>query len=295
MNSPSLISFGCGQGRFPRVVGRVAVALATALLLAGCATDPVTHRKTFNYYSLGDEVKMGQQTLSLNQQEMRKAGVPINQDRARHAEIQEIMRRITAVADLPQLPYTITLFQTNIVNAAAAPGGAMMVFSGLYDPRVGLVTDTDEMAAVIGHEIAHVNCRHVTEQMSKVIPLSILAELGSQALSRRDHQAAAWAVRGLFVVGTAFWIPAYSRSNETEADRVGTMYMARAGYDPRAAIRIWKRAAERAGGKHDTTSLFATHPCDKQRYEDLITLLPEAMEEYRKVTGRYPEGYSPGR
>lgn len=264
------------------------------LLVTACATDPVTHRRTFNYYSLGEEVKMGQQTLALNEQEMRKAGVPVNKDRARYNEIQEIMRRITAVVDLPQLPYNVTLFQTNIVNAAAAPGGSMMVFAGLYDPKVGLVSDTDEMAAVLGHEIAHVNCRHVTEQMSKVVPLSILAELGSQALARRDHEAAAWAVRGLFIAGTAFWMPAYSRSNETEADRIGTLYMARAGYDPRAAIRIWKRAADQAKGKHDQTSLFATHPCDKKRYEDLTKLLPEAMEEYRKATGRYPAGYDPG-
>jgi predicted Zn-dependent protease len=224
---------------------------------------------------------------------MKKAGVPINQDRPRYHQIQDTMRRIAAVSDNPQLPYNITLFQTNIVNAAAAPGGAMMVFQGLYDPKVGLVTDEDEMAAVIGHEIAHVNCRHVTRQMSIIMPAATIAEIGAQLLSSRDREGAAWILRGVFVAGSTLLIPAYSRSNEDEADKVGTLYMARAGYDPRAAPRIWKRAMERAKGKHDTTSIFATHPSDKSRYENLLKLMPAAMEEYRKTTGNYPAGYDP--
>ena len=269
------------------------VLLLLPLLLSACATNPATGRKVFDYYSWSDEVKLGQQTLSVNEQQMHKEGVPVNQDSARVREIQEIVRRITAVSDNPQLPYNVTLFQNNVVNAAAAPGGSMMVFQGLYDPKIGLVTDTDEMAAVLGHEIAHVNCRHVTRQMSIAMPAAAAAEIGAEILSQKNHQDAAWVLRGVFAAGTALLIPAYTRSEEAEADHMGTLYMARAGYDPRAAPRIWKRAMENAKGNHDKTSIFATHPSDKARYEALTKLMPAAMEEYRKATGHYPPGYDP--
>ena len=278
-------------GTFLRLARR-ALPLLPALLLSACATDAVTGRKTLNYYSLADEVKMGQQTLSLNTKEMQTAGVAINRDRERVQQIETIMKRITAVCDLPQLPYNVTLYQTNIVNAAAAPGGSMMVFQGLYDPKAGLVQSENELAAVLGHEIAHVTCRHTTERLSRVVPLAVLAEIGAQILSHRDHPEIAWALRGAFAVGTALWIPAYSRSDEREADRIGMRYMARAGYDPRAALDIWKRAAEKTGRK-DSTSIFATHPSDADRYKALQKELPAALEDYRKATGHYPEGYSP--
>ncbi len=267
--------------------------VAALISLSGCATNPATGRKVFDYYSWDEEVKIGQQTLSVNEQQMHKSGVPVNRDTARVAQIQEIVHRITAVSDNPQLPYNVTLFQTNIVNAAAAPGGSMMVFQGLYDPKVGLVADNDEMAAVLGHEIAHVNCRHVTRQICIATSFGAATEVGAEILARKNHQQVAWALRGVFAAGTTLLIPAYGRHEEAEADHLGTLYMARAGYDPRAAVRIWKRAMEQAGGKHDSTSIFATHPSDKARYEALLRLLPDAMEEYRKTTGHYPPGYDP--
>ena len=286
-----------GNGPLKNALARSAgllVLIAQLLLSAACATDPVTRRSTFNYYSLDQEIQMGRQTLAANEQEMKTAGVPVNRDRDRLSQIETIVRRISAVSDLPHLPYSVTLFQTNIVNAAAAPGGSMMVVQGLYDPRVGLVQDENEMAAVLGHEIAHVNCRHVTERMCKVVPLAVITELGAEILARKNKETAAMIARGVFVAGTALWIPAYSRQDELEADRVGTMYMAKAGYDPRAALRIWKRAAERPGAK-DKASIFATHPSDKARYKALAEVLPAAMEEYRKVTGHYPPDYDPNR
>lgn len=276
---------------FGHFVRRLA-PLLPALLLSACATDAVTGRKTLNYYSLADEVKMGQQTLALNTKEMQTANVPINRDKQRVAQIETIVKKISAASDLPQLPYNVTLYETNIVNAAAAPGGSMMVFAGLYDPKIGLVQEENELAAVLGHEIAHVTCRHTTERLSRVVPLAVLTEIGAQILSHRDHPEIAWALRGAFAVGTVLWIPAYSRSDEREADLVGMRYMARAGYDPRAALQIWKRVAEKTG-KKESTSIFATHPSDWNRYKSLEKELPAAMEEYRKAVGHYPDGYSP--
>jgi predicted Zn-dependent protease len=270
------------------------LAAAGAALAAGCATDAVTGARVANYYSLQDEVRLGQQTLDENARQLRKEHVRTDHDPAMVAKLGEMTRRIAAASDLPQLPYTVTLFDTNIVNAAAAPGGAMMVFAGLYDPKIGLVRDDDELAAVMAHEIAHVNCRHVTERLTKVLTAAAVTEIGAAIADHQGESGLADGLRIAFAAGTALWIPAYSRRDELEADRVGLMYMAKAGYDPRAAPRLWKRVSEKDGPKHGATSIFATHPSDRARYEALEVLIPQAMEEYRKAAGAYPPGYAPG-
>lgn len=269
-----------------------AFASALALIAVSCATvDAVTGQRVYNVYSLQDDIAMGYKTMEANTSEMKKSRVPINEDRAKLGEIQEIVRRIGAVSDLPQLPYNVTLYQTNIVNAAAAPGGSMMVFQGLYDDQVGMVKDNDELAAVMGHEIAHVTCRHVTERLTKITVAASLAEIAAQIASHKDNDDLATGIRAAFAVGTALWIPAYSRKDEAEADKVGMMYMARAGYDPSAAPRIWKRVAEKSG-KKDPASIFATHPSDWDRYQNLNKLLPAAMQEYHKATGKPPANFT---
>ena len=95
-----------------------------------------------------------------------------------------------------------------------------------------------------------------------------------------------------FLVYQGLILPKYSRTDEAEADAVGLMYMAKAGYDPRAAVRIWQRAAEREDDP-GLFALFSSHPSNKARRKALEARMPEAMEEYRKATGRYPDGYSP--
>ena len=236
---------------------------------------------------------MGRKTLVQNTKEMQANKVPINQDKERLDQINTIMKRIAAVSHLPELPYNMTLYQTDIVNAAAAPGGSMFVFEGLYDPEKGMVKDEDELAAVIAHEIAHVNCRHVTERLTRVMPVVMATEIGAQILIANDSKDWANILRLVSAGGMALWIPSYSRKDEAEADRVGMVYMARAGYDPRAAPRIWKRVADEKGDK-SPASIFATHPSGWDRYQALNNMLPSAMEEYRKATGSYPTGYSPG-
>lgn len=274
---------------------QVSIAALTGILVGlGCATDRVTGKKEFNFYSLNDDVKLGQSALQANSEEMRKAGVPINKKPSRKSMIENVVQRISAVSDLPELPYTVTLYHTNIVNAAAAPGGSIFVFDGLFDPTEGLVREDDvnELAAVMAHEIAHVNCRHVTERLSKLNAGNFLTEIVAAIALQGNNEQTARTVRGVFNIGSGLLIPSYTRNDEKEADRVGIFYMARAGYDPRASPRIWKRAWERKG-KKDKTSIFSTHPASKDRYQALTRMVPYAMEDYKKATGRYPPGYQP--
>jgi predicted Zn-dependent protease len=258
------------------------VSLFAILLLVSCRSiDPVTGEKVTNAYSIEDDIRLGQETVAQNTAEMRKKGVPVNQDRKNLRRLEEMVQRLAAVSDLPDLPYSVTLYSCDIVNAAAAPGGALMVFSGLWDPKKGLVRDETELAAVLGHEIAHVNCRHTTETLTKTQGLSTMGEILAEIVAVRRGGQAGTRVRQAFQIGTTIWIPSYTREQEAEADKVGLFYMARAGYDPRAAPRIWQRAMQ--GDKSDRTSIFATHPSDKARYDALMAILPQAIEVYEKT------------
>lgn len=266
--------------------------LTLSFLLSCATTDPVTGRRVRNLYLIEDDIQLGREVMQDTVKTMRSAKVPINADKRRVRELDEMVKRITAVSHLPELPYEVYLFETNIVNAAAAPGGQIMVFSGLYDERRGLVTDEDELAAVLGHEIAHVTCRHTTESLTRQMPMNLIlmgAAIYAEAKGKED--LATWLGAG-FLLYEGLLLPKYSRDDEAEADAVGLMYMAKAGYDPRAAVRLWKRAHEKEGDK----SLFAwlsSHPSNKARYKALQAKLPEAMAEYARVRGGYPADYQP--
>lgn len=252
-----------------------------ALLFSGCATmDAVTGQKTQNFYSLRQDVEIGSQVYGQTVAEMRKQGIPVNTDRRRLAQLQEMVRRIGAVSNLPDLPYEVALIQTNVVNAMAAPGGKIMVYEGLWDPKEGLVRDEDEIAAVLAHEIAHVNARHSTEAMTRQMLPNLLFLGGSIIAQANDRDDIAAALGGVFVLYNGIWVTRYSRTDEFEADRIGMMYMARAGYDPRAAVRIWERAEQRRTGNDPASSIFSTHPPGMQRVQNLRAHLPSALAAY---------------
>jgi predicted Zn-dependent protease len=212
--------------------------------------------------------------------EMKARGVRVNDDPVRVAQLKEMVRRISAVSDMPTLPYEVALIHTNIVNAMAAPGGKMMVYEGLWNPKDGLVKDDDELAAVMAHEIAHVNCRHSTESMTRQMVPSLLFMGGAIFAAAKDREDIAYALSGTFLLYNGVWVTRYSREDEIEADSVGLMYMARAGYDPRAALRIWERAAQRRNGNDPAASIFSTHPSDSTRVQNLRAKLPAATEAY---------------
>jgi metalloendopeptidase OMA1, mitochondrial len=251
-------------------------------LVVGCtAIDAVTGQKTTNFYSLQDDIDIGSQVYNGTIEEMRARGVKVNADAGRVAQLKAMVARIKSVSDLPAMPYEVVLIQTNVVNAMAAPGGKIIVYEGLWDPKDGLVKDDDELAAVLAHEIAHVNCRHSTEAMTKVMFANGVALVGVVATANTKYEK--WgqygAAGGLFVYN-GMWMTRYSRMDETEADSVGLMYMAKAGYDPRAALRIWERSAQHRTGTDPADSIFSTPPSDSTRLQNLRAQLPSALAVY---------------
>ena len=261
--------------------------VSAGLLLSGCSTiDPVTGQQTRNFYSVQKDVEIGSQVYSETLAEMKQRGVPVNADAARAAQLKEMVRRIKSVSALPDLPYEVALIQTNVVNAMAAPGGKIMVYEGLWDPQKGLARDDDEIAAVIAHEIAHVNCRHSTEAMTRQMVPSLMFMGGAMIAQAKDRDDIAYALSGTFVLYNGIWVTRYSRKDEIEADSVGLMYMAKAGYDPRAALRIWERASQHRNGGDSGSSIFSTHPSDSTRLQNLRTQLPAAITAYEASSYR---------
>ena len=128
--------------------------------------------------------------------------------------------------------------------------------------------------------------------MTRQLPMQILLIGGAIYAEAKGNDDLALALGAGFLVYQGLILPKYSRTDEAEADAVGLLYMARAGYDPRAAVRIWERAAERENDP-GLFAMFSSHPSNKARRKALHDMLPKAMEEYRKATGRYPDGYQP--
>jgi predicted Zn-dependent protease len=274
-----------------------ALSLLLPALLCSCATtDLVTGRQTRNIYGIKEDIQIGREGIKDFLREMKEDGARVVRDPARLGRVEAIVRHLGQANRLTNFPYRVTVFETEEINAMALPGGEVVALTGLWDPDEGMVKDADELAAVLAHEIAHVECRHSTEAMTREMPMELLlGGVGLYAELAEDEDLMTIAAAA-FVIYEGLVIPKYSRSDELEADRVGLMYMARAGYDPQAALRIWKRLDEVEGGGWTPLSIFSTHPPHSLRYKELEPLLPAALEEFRRVRATIgaPPGELPG-
>ncbi|NLB66427.1 MAG: M48 family metallopeptidase [Lentisphaerae bacterium] len=278
------------------------LAVVLTGLGSGCTTtDFVTGKRTRNLYTIEEEIELGRQVVQQMMGELEKQKLPVNQDPAGVALVREITGNIVAVADIknvsvwfpgkvermPNYPEKSFDYRASfvgdpkMVNAYALPGGNIMVFEGIWHPKDGLVRTVDELAAVIGHEIAHVNCRHSTEAMTRQIGPNILLGIGMVWATLAEKDDLQLLFGGLMLAYNGLVVTKYSRKDELEADRVGMMYMAQAGYHPEAAVRVWERLAKaRESQIAKPLSIFATHPRDTKRAQELRKHLPRAMELY---------------
>ncbi|MBI4126993.1 MAG: M48 family metallopeptidase [Deltaproteobacteria bacterium] len=259
------------------------VVILMVLLLTSCAKDLITGKSTLNYYKIEDEPKLGQQVLEAQTAELKhqKKAIDSKKNAKDVKRIRTIVKRLAKVSHHPEFPFEAHLADLPIVNAWCAPGGKIMVYEGLWDPKEGLIEKGNDaqLAAVLGHEIAHATARHVTESLSKNMTIAIAGAVASSAIASGSAEGADLFGQ-MFDQGMNLFIPSYSRKNELEADRIGLLYMAEAGYDPREAVKIWKKAAK--GKKGERTSIFASHPASGERAKQLEKYLPEAIKVYEK-------------
>lgn len=256
------------------------VILTGVLLLAACATVPETGRSQLLLVSPSEEAQMGFQEF-----EKLKKKVPISKDAAANAQLQRVGQRIAAVAPLPNARWEFVLFdQPDVPNAFCLPGGKVGVYSGILP----ITQDDAGLATVIGHEVAHAVARHGAERMSEATLMQLGGEILGAATSGRSEASRA-AIQQAYGIGSTLSVALpHSRKQELEADHLGLLYMARAGYDPREALAFWKRFAEyekkHGGGKQ--LEFLSTHPLDNQRIAQIEGLLPQAEMEFRKPSGK---------
>jgi len=266
------------------------IVFATAI--SGCAKDLVTGKSTMNWYTIDQDIVLGNQVMKAQIKELRrgKKKVDSKKNQEELLRLRRIVKRLAPYTHYPRFPYEVHLADVDLVNASAAPGGKIIVFEGLWDPKKGLVEKGNDaqLAAVLAHEIAHATARHVTEAVSRGMTIGLIGTAAQGAAYAGGGANAAYAVGQAAGLGFNLYFPVYSRGNESEADRVGLIYMAKAGYDPRVAVELWKRAARMAKkqGKNEY-SIFSSHPPSGVRAQQLEKILPEAMNYYMAARNKY--------
>jgi predicted Zn-dependent protease len=251
------------------------LACAAVLLLTGCSTVPVTGRHELNFISSDQETQLGLTSFS----EL-KQSTPVSQEPASNAQVQRVGQRIAAVAgkDLPNAQWEFVVFQSSEANAFCLPGGKVGVYTGILP-----ITATDAgLATVLGHEIGHAVAHHGASRMSQAMVTQNIGQATGSMLSSSEYQSV---FNSLYGIGTkvAVELP-YSREQESEADHIGLVYMARAGYDPKEAVAFWQRFSEylKGQGGNSTPTFLRDHPMDAVRIKQLQEWLPEAQAEYAK-------------
>jgi len=169
------------------------------------------------------------------------------------------------------------------MNAFALPGGKTAAYTGLLK----VCENESALAAVMGHEIAHVTARHGAQRMTQQILVSTAMSTASISLTNKDSRAM---ILGALGLGVQYGIQLpFSRGNESEADQIGLAYMAKAGYDPREAVRFWTRFSQmKQGGQ--PPELLSTHPADATRIANLNRFMPRALAQYKNATTQYGLG-----
>ena len=259
-----------------QLVGGAALAVLGALLFTGCATVTETGRSQLNLVSADEELKLGVTAFQDTKQK-----TPISRDAQANATVQRAGQRIAAVAKLPNAQWEFVVFESQEANAWCLPGGKVGVYTGILP----ITKDEAGLATVIGHEVAHATAHHGAERMSQQMVAQLGGEAAGAALSSKSQQTQALVGQAYGVVSQVGILLPFSRKQEAEADYIGLLYMARAGYDPAAAVAFWERFAEynRQHGGSQGLSFLRTHPLDEQRIQNLKAELPKAQAEYQKA------------
>lgn len=256
--------------------------LSIAFLLWQCTTVPITGRKQMKLLPSSQL-----QSMSLTQyDQFKKENTVLPDSDPRVILVKKVGAKISEAVNqflkenkmedrLKEFNWEFNVTDQNVVNAWCMPGGKVMFYTGILpvcDGEAGIAT-------VMGHEIAHAVARHGNERMSQ----GLAVQAGGMALSVAMQEKSEMA-QNLFLtsygVGSQLGVLKYSRLHESEADKMGLVFMAMAGYDPSVAVNFWQRMADKKGGEAPPEFL-STHPSDETRIQDIKNYLPKAMA-YKK-------------
>jgi len=261
----------------------VLVAAITVILAWSCSTVPLTGRHQLNIVSDQEMLSMSaaqydtflmQNKLSTNKQEtemVKRVGV-----RIQHA-VEQFLAQKNESQQIAGYHWEFNLIESDEVNAWCMPGGKVVVYTGILP----VTKDEAGLAVVMGHEIAHAVAKHGAERMSQQL---IAQGLGStlEAALAKNSAATKQIAAAAFGIGAQYGaLLPFSRQQESEADHLGLIFMAIAGYDPRVAVPFWERMASSGGQK--PPEIMSTHPSDETRIANLKKEMPEALSYYKPV------------
>lgn len=246
---------------------RPLLVLIVTLAVAACATSP-TGRSQLKLYSGEKLAHMGNQSY---QRLLAKKEETDNEARKRFAHCV-----VDALGHVTEIDWRVTVFESDKVNAFAIPGGNIGIYAGLLD----VTENAAQLAAVIGHEMGHVIAGHANERMSRKtitgLGVSVLsAAIGSQTGGFTQRQLTSLLGMGAKV---GLILP-FTRTQESEADRIGLRLMAAAGFDPREAVDLWRNMM--AAGGASPPEFLSTHPSDEARIKHLKKYMNQALVRYR--------------
>ncbi|TCJ18034.1 peptidase M48 Ste24p [Parasulfuritortus cantonensis] len=263
-----------GRRAFLRLVGLAGAAVALPPLLAACATDPVTGRKTLVGLTEEQEVSLDRQQSP----QQFSADYGACQDERLNRYVDDVGAGLWRRSHRPNLPYSARALNANHVNAYTFPGGSIAATRGIL---IELQSE-DELAGLLGHEIGHVNARHAAEQAGKSMLVQGGVVLASVAASGSQQYQPVVQLAGQ--IGSSALLAKYSRDNEREADALGMEYMARAGYNPDGMANLMALLQSEARAKPGLLeTMFASHPMSDERYQ---TAVQRARSQYASQRSR---------
>ncbi|MDP7070110.1 MAG: M48 family metallopeptidase [Phycisphaerales bacterium] len=260
-----------------RLLGWCVVVLGLA---AGCSSVPGTGRQRVNFMPSGQMNRLGEETFDtlLASKTTLDTGPAAAMVRRVGSRVVESARTLYPDGDLPS-HWEIVLIDDETPNAFALPGGRIGVHTGMVD----LAGGEDGLGIVLGHEVGHVLAAHSAERMSHGLLIVGGLAIGSTALEDEDEATRARIIGALGAGATIGITLPYSRLHETEADELGLMIAANAGFDPRQAIPLWQRMARQGGQRME---FLSTHPVPQTRIEEFKRLMPKAIALYEQSRTR---------
>ncbi len=267
-----------------RSIKTILLSLAAALFVS-CGTTktvPITGRQQSLMVSDGDVLSLSNQQY---QEFMKTAKLSTNAENT--AMVKRVGQNLaTAVtnymnangmgADLQNFNWTFNLVENKEANAWCMPGGLICVYEGILP----LTKDEPSLAIVLGHEIAHAVARHSAEQMSTQIKQQYGMQIGAAVLGGMGVGSnTSSIIQAIAAQGFNFKNLSYSRSHESEADHMGLIFAAMAGYDPQVAVAFWQRMA--AASNNQRSEFFSDHPSDATRIKQIQGWMPEALKYYK--------------
>jgi predicted Zn-dependent protease len=258
--------------------------LVLVAVITSCATVPITGRRQLAFIPTAQLLGMSYQTYDQYLQQAKLSDDPelvamvnrVGKDISQ--AVEQYLHEESDADILEGYEWEFSLVEDESVNAFVLPGGKVVVHTGLLP----VTRDENGLAVVMGHEIAHAVAGHGNERMSQALSLQLGGIALSMALQSYPEQTQQLFLAAFGAGAQVGVLLPYSRLHESEADHLGLIFMAMAGYDPRAAIPFWERMLDEQMGRAAPPEFLSTHPAAERRIEEIRELLPDAMKYYQE-------------